>query len=142
MTPEEYYETLARAMKEKTLDLKVRRLLNELGLSPWAFHMPDGTRKYTPGFPDWCIIGPRRVMWRELKSHRGTLSPEQKAVLARLEGQGADVGVWRPMDWFSGRITRELCALAGAAPLPVKLPRVPKAALNAPSPRFRRRKAA
>lgn len=110
----EVWAAQAKAMSEKTLDLKVRRLLNQFGLAPFAFHPPDGTGGMRAGFPDWTIMG-AWVMFRELKTEEGVLSPAQKAVIAQLESIGADVDVWRPRDLFSGRIAAELAAVADSA---------------------------
>lgn len=104
----------AAKMSEKGLDLKVRALLNDLFLAPFSFHPTDGVGGMRPGWPDWTIIG-SHVMFRELKSQKGRLSPAQKLVLAHLEAVGADVDVWRPTDLYSGRIATELAALADPA---------------------------
>lgn len=63
------------------------------------------------GYPDMTIVGPGGVLFRELKSATGTLSPEQKVWIDRLALAGADIGVWRPQDLASGRIKEELRAL-------------------------------
>ena len=63
-----------------------------------------------PQFPDLVLVHPRqrRILWRELKSETGTATAEQKAWISALSLVGADVDVWRPRDWVSGRIEREL----------------------------------
>lgn len=108
---EDVYAAKAAAMSEKALDLQVRGLLNKLGLAPFSFHPTDGVGGMRPGYPDWTIIG-SRVLWRELKSQKGRLTPAQKAVIEQLETVGADVAVWRPVDLYSGRIAGELAAVA------------------------------
>ena len=62
-----------------------------------CYHTHD-SRRSEPGFPDLVLVG-HRVVFRELKSHRGRLSAEQKAWYKALHGGGADVAVWRPGDW-------------------------------------------
>ncbi|MER7331619.1 MULTISPECIES: VRR-NUC domain-containing protein [unclassified Micromonospora] len=62
------------------------------------------------GYPDLTLVG-TRVLFRENKTDRGTLSPEQKQWIADLRAAGADVDVWRPRDWHSGRIRAELEAI-------------------------------
>lgn len=101
----------AAAMSEKALNLKVRGLLNELGLAPFAFHPTDGVGRMRAGWPDWTIVG-SRLIFREEKSQKGRLSPDQKIVLAHLEAVGYDVAIWRPADYYSGRIADELAAIA------------------------------
>jgi len=105
------FTSRAAKMNEKSLDLKVRALLNDLFLAPFSFHPTDGVGGMRPGWPDWTIIG-SHVMFRELKAQKGRLTPAQKLVLAHLEAVGADVDVWRPTDYYSGRIASELAAIA------------------------------
>ena len=58
------------------------------------------------------IIGPRKVIFRELKSEYGTLTPEQRQVGEMLQRAGQSWRVWRPSDLLSGQIGRELTELA------------------------------
>jgi hypothetical protein len=64
------------------------------------------------GFPDLVIAG-RWVVYRELKRQKENPTKAQREWIAALEAAGADVGVWRPSDWLSGRVQSELAALAG-----------------------------
>lgn len=70
-----------------------------------------GRDRYTtattvPGFPDLELWAPGRgVLYRELKTDTGRLSPEQHDVLTSLRAAGADVAVWRPSDWDEIRTT-------------------------------------
>lgn len=68
----------------------------------------------TTGFPDLHILGTGqgRLMYRELKKERGRCSDDQVAYLTRLNTCGLDADVWRPSDWYTQRIQRELAALA------------------------------
>lgn len=66
------------------------------------------------GFVDLVIAGPGGVLFRELKTDRGKLSPDQTSWLHVLETAGADAGVWRPDDWPSV-ISQELHDIARAA---------------------------
>lgn len=61
-----------------------------------------------PGFPDSVIVGPRGVLFRELKSDTGRPSAEQTTWLRQLQAAGADADVWTPQDKRSGRILNEL----------------------------------
>ncbi len=68
------------------------------------------------GFPDYVIVwrpkhGPGRMLVRELKSSTGRVTPAQQEWLDCLAQAGQDVGVWRPADWESGLIARELTQL-------------------------------
>jgi hypothetical protein len=60
------------------------------------------------GFPDLCIVGNRRILYRELKVGRNTLSAEQAAWIRELEAAGVDAGVWTDTDWHAGLIEAEL----------------------------------
>lgn len=78
----------------------------------------DGTTRWVTavqgdgkGYPDLTIAGPGGVLFRELKSEKGTASAEQSIWLGTLTGGGQDAGIWRPRDLRSGRIEDELRAL-------------------------------
>ena len=53
------------------------------------------------GFPDLVLVrlDPPEVIFAELKSQKGRLSPEQKEWLDLLKGSGQQVYVWRPDDY-------------------------------------------
>lgn len=107
MKLEDYRALQAKAMSERQLQELIIGLAKRMG---WlSFHDYD-SRRSTPGFPDLVLVHPkqRRILWRELKSETGTTTPEQKAWISSLSLVGADVDVWRPRDWASGRIEREL----------------------------------
>jgi hypothetical protein len=59
------------------------------------------------GLPDLVIVGARGCLWRELKSPRGQLLPEQVLWQYRLIAAGENYGIWRPRDWPE-RIEHEL----------------------------------
>jgi hypothetical protein len=82
----------------------------------YVYHTND-SRGSVRGFPDLVIIG-ERVLWRELKSWRRSSQPtrEQIKVLAGLSHAGQDVAIWRPADWFSGRIKTQLMAVRHRPP--------------------------
>jgi hypothetical protein len=50
------------------------------------------------GFVDAVLVRDR-VLFRELKSDRGTLDPEQTRWRDRLHAANADWAVWKPKDW-------------------------------------------
>jgi len=79
-----------------------------------TFHAYD-SRRSEPGFPDLVVVGPHGVLWRELKSSRGRLTPEQVRWLDRLTEAGADADVWRPDDW-PDQVLTELAAIGGRLP--------------------------
>jgi hypothetical protein len=114
-TPGPALATIAGHMSEATLDRNVRAIiagLRDIGGQIAAYHTHD-SRHSPSGFPDWVCAGPGGVLWRELKRESGKLTTAQLGWLQALTGAGQDAGVWRPADLCSGRITRELAALAG-----------------------------
>ena len=107
---------LAAVMSEDrgpdSLDAHVRRLLRDLNLR--GYHTHDSRRSHG-GYPDWTIVGTGGVLFRELKTQRGKVSPGQQQWLAALTAARQDADVWRPEDLLSGRIARELAAISGWA---------------------------
>lgn len=52
------------------------------------------------GFPDLLMISrDGRIMFRELKTDRGVLTPDQERWGRELGDRGVDHAVWRPDDW-------------------------------------------
>lgn len=51
------------------------------------------------GMLDLLLIRRPRVVWAEIKSDRGNLSPEQRAQLTELRACGQEAFVWRPKDF-------------------------------------------
>ena len=69
-----------------------------------------GTPMAEPGFPDLVLLSPRqgRILFRELKTMRGSVSADQRRWLDALRAVGQDAGVWRPVDLLEGRVLAEL----------------------------------
>lgn len=63
-----------------------------------VYHTHD-SRRSEKGWPDLVIVGPRGVLFRELKADRGRVKPEQWEWIEALKLAGQDAGVWRPADW-------------------------------------------
>ena len=51
------------------------------------------------GFPDLVLVRGHRLLFVELKSDRGRVSPAQQAWLDALRRASVEVHVWRPSDW-------------------------------------------
>jgi hypothetical protein len=107
--PRGAHALLAEAMTEDDLEENVRDACAKLGV--YRYH-PKDSRRSEPGWPDDVLVGPGGILHRELKSETGTVSPEQSRVIGLLRAAGADVQVWRPRDWLSSRIAREIAAIA------------------------------
>jgi len=72
-----------------------------------AYHTYD-SRRSAEGFPDLVIVGHKRVLFIEVKSATGNLTPKQAHWYAGLIEAGAEAFVFRPEDWTSGKIEKEL----------------------------------
>lgn len=93
-------------MTEDQLLTYVTERCNDLGFR--MFHARDSRRDDGKGFPDLVIAGYSGALFRELKSDSGQLETEQALWKWRLMACGADWGLWRPADWRSGQIEKEL----------------------------------
>jgi hypothetical protein len=95
---------------ESEFQTQVTDLCRWLGLL-W-FHDND-SRRNEAGLPDLIIVGQHGLLFRELKTAKGRVTPEQADWLSRLKQAGADADVWRPADLVpaGGRIKSELVAL-------------------------------
>jgi hypothetical protein len=97
----------AVALPEATFQARVIGIADLYG---WMSYHTHDSRRSGKGWPDLALAHPRagRFLVRELKTARGTVSPEQEAWLAALTAAGVDAGVWRPADLASGLITATL----------------------------------
>lgn len=96
---------VAGQMTEKALQERVVRMARALG---WlAYHTHD-SRRSAPGFPDLVLVRGARVLYRELKTQKGRVRPEQKTWLAALAAAGQDAGLRRPADLLDRTIEKEL----------------------------------
>jgi hypothetical protein len=106
---------VAGRMSEDELDRLVRGVLKDLerlGRKVLAYH-PWNSRHSAGGWPDWAFVGAGGFMLRELKRESREPRADQQEWLGALIAAEIDAGCWRPSDWYSGRITRELAAIAG-----------------------------
>lgn len=60
------------------------------------------------GFPDLVLVRDGRLIFAELKGDGGNTRPSQQTWLYTLEQTAAEVYVWKPADWTSGRIEAAL----------------------------------
>src|SRR3990167_8145577 len=110
---------IARSLTEKAFQANVVDAARKLG---WMVHhsrtarilRKDGSAFYAtplqgdPGAPDLLLVRGKRVLQRELKTERGTLSDGQHEWRNRLLWAGADYAIWRPsmMDAIVEELTR------------------------------------
>jgi hypothetical protein len=92
-------------MTETQLQNYIIELAGALG---YRHYHPYDSRKSQPGFPDLTLVKGTRLIFAELKSAKGTTSPEQIEWLAALRGTSAEVYLWRPCDWVDGSIEKVL----------------------------------
>jgi hypothetical protein len=100
---------IAARMSEGELQDRVRAMADSLGLA--VQHIHDARRSWLVGWPDLVIIG-TSVLYAELKSQTGQLSPDQARVGRLIERAGGRWLLWRPEHLLSGEIARELTALS------------------------------
>lgn len=105
MKLEEVRAAQAGAMTERELETRVGDLCAHFKVR--RFHHLD-SRGTTAGWVDDVILGPRGVLFRELKTQRGRITGAQLVVQGLLRAAGLDVGVWRPSDLFYGVVRREI----------------------------------
>ena len=74
----------------------------------WLCYHTHDSRHSAKGFPDLCMVRCGRVIFAELKSEKGKLTPEQEQWQIRLVQTDAEYYVWRPVDWMSGRVDEVL----------------------------------
>jgi hypothetical protein len=85
-----------QAVSERDLTAYVRDLAQLFGYRRYHTWLA----KHSPaGFPDEVLVRGSRLIFAELKSERGKVSPEQEAWLEALRHvAGVEVYVWRPID--------------------------------------------
>ena len=63
----------------------------------WICYHAYDARRSEPGFPDLVLVRDR-VLYREIKTNTGRVSPAQKNWGDALTKAGADFAIWRPRD--------------------------------------------
>jgi hypothetical protein len=76
------------------------------------WYHPRDSRRSVSGWLDLACAGPGGILFAELKTQRGRVSPAQREWITALEHAGQAVFVWRPEDFLSGAIQAELAAIA------------------------------
>lgn len=100
---------LAAVMSEAELQADIITYCEGRGLIVIRYPRPELLP--VKGWPDLEIIGPDGTLYRELKTMTGALTVEQRAVGSRLQRWGRNWAVWRPIDWWTGVIERQLCTI-------------------------------
>jgi hypothetical protein len=77
-----------------------------------GFHWPDSLQVTEKGWPDWMLLGPGGLIFRETKGAGQVPSGEQRAVGYALQALGYDWALWAPWDYHCGAIERQIEALS------------------------------
>jgi len=88
---------------ETQLQNKILKLARMTG---WLSYHTWDSRKSQPGFPDLVLVRRERLVFAELKSEKGKLTPAQVEWNEALKATAAEVYVWRPADWVDSTIER------------------------------------
>lgn len=65
----------------------------------WLIFHPYDSRRSTPGWPDLSMAREGELVFAELKTQSGRVSPEQQVWLDLLASTGNRAFLWRPSDW-------------------------------------------
>jgi hypothetical protein len=104
----EFLQLQARAMTEAQLQTQVLAMARFHGFT-LTYHTYD-SRRSDAGFPDLVMVNPRqkRVLFRELKREKGSITSKQQTWIDTLTAAGQDAAIWKPSHLFSGEIEASL----------------------------------
>jgi hypothetical protein len=74
-------------------------------------YWPDSRRAWSRGWPDLVLAG-AALLFREIKTQDDNLDQEQWDWGERLTVAAQDWKVWRPRDFVSGLVRREIAGIA------------------------------
>jgi hypothetical protein len=82
------------------------RIIKTAQAAGWLVYHTHDSRRSQRGFPDLVLVHAARglVLFRELKTEKGTLRPAQRDWIHDLTQAGQDAAVWRPRQWFDQTI--------------------------------------
>jgi hypothetical protein len=93
MTP---HRTVSREKSFQQAVVDLARLLQ------WRVYFTRDSRGSPSGWPDLALCR-ERLIFRELKTNTGRLTPEQEQWGDVLTRAGCDWAIWRPSDWPTNR---------------------------------------
>jgi len=88
--------------KIKVTEADLREQIRDLcKLFGWKMYFTWKSYHSPKGFPDLVLANPeqKRIIYAELKSEKGKLTPQQEEWLEALAACGQEVYLWRPVDF-------------------------------------------
>jgi VRR-NUC domain-containing protein len=83
-------------MTERELRQSIVRAAREFG---WRVYFTWSSMHSPAGFPDLCMVRGDRLLFAELKTDKGKVTPDQQAWVDELRASGrCEVHLWRPAD--------------------------------------------
>lgn len=95
MSRAEWDAQWAASITEKAWQAQVLAIARVAG---WLVYHPFDSRRSVPGFPDLTLVRGPRLIFAELKTQKGRITPEQQRWLDALGNASAEVYLWRPAD--------------------------------------------
>lgn len=65
----------------------------------WKIYHTHDSRKSEAGYPDLCMVKGTRLLFAEVKTDIGKMSPAQKEWFQALKAAKVECYLWRPMYW-------------------------------------------
>ena len=98
MTVEQFREEAARQLTEDAWQAIV---ISQAKARGWRVYHTFDSRRSTAGYPDLTLVRPPRVLFVELKTAAGRLTPAQLDWIGDLRHcHGVEAHVWRPGDSY------------------------------------------
>lgn len=76
-----------------------QQIVELAGLYGWRLYHTYESRRSNPGWPDLVLMRPPELVYAELKTEKGRVSPAQRRWLYGLARCGCEVYIWRPSDF-------------------------------------------
>ena len=89
-------------IKEKHFQAQVIKIAKAFG---WTYYHTYWSKNSPAGFPDLVLVK-NKILYRELKTEKGRLTPAQKMWGENIKKAGGDWDVWRPS--MADKIQEEL----------------------------------
>lgn len=89
--------TVARAHSQSEAEFQ-QQVLDLAQLGGWSAYHTHDSRRSQAGWPDLVLCRPPELIFAELKSETGKVSPEQQQWVDDLNACGQEAVIWRPSD--------------------------------------------